>query len=48
MIGYSNGLPEIYEVDELNQSYDLPNSNWLTPDKFLSFGGRYMIWRECR
>ena len=38
LIGYSSGLPEISETDELNQSYDLPHKNRLTPDKFLSFG----------
>ena len=37
MIGYSSGLPEIAEAEELNQSYDLPHKNRLTPDKVLSF-----------
>ena len=40
LIGYSSGLPEIAEADELNQSYDLPHNNRLTPDKVLYFGGR--------
>ena len=40
LIGYSRGLPEISEADELNQSYDLPHNNWLTPDKVLYLDGR--------
>ena len=40
LIGYSSGLPEISEADELYRSYDLPHNNWLTPDTFLSFRGR--------
>ena len=39
LIGYSSGLHEIAEADKLNQSYDLPHNNQLTPDKFLSFVG---------
>ena len=39
MIGYISGLPEIAEADELNQSYDLPHNDRLTPYKVLSFGG---------
>ena len=48
LIGYSSGLPEIDEADKLNQIYDLPRNDWPTPDKVLSFGGIYMIWRKCR
>ena len=40
MIGYSSGLPEISESDELNRSHDLPHNDQLTPDTVLSFGGR--------
>ena len=40
MIGYSIGSYEIAEADELYLSYYLPHNDWLTPDKFLSFGGR--------
>ena len=40
LIGYSSRLPEISEADKLNQSYDLPHKDRLTPDKVLSFGGR--------
>ena len=43
LIGYISGSTEISEADELNHSYDLPHNDWLTPDKVLSFGGRYMI-----
>ena len=39
LIGYSSGLPEIAEADKLNQSYDIPHNNQLTPDKVLFFGG---------
>ena len=39
LIGYNSGLPDIYEADELNQSYDLPHNDWTTPDKVLYFGG---------
>ena len=40
LIGYSSGLPEVFEADKLNQSYDLPHKDWLTPDTVLTFGGR--------
>ena len=40
MIGYSSGLPEIAEAEKLNQIYNLPYNDQLTPDKVLSFGGR--------
>ena len=43
MIGYSSGLPEIAESDELNQSHDLPHNDRLTPDKVLSFGGHLVL-----
>ena len=43
LIGYSNVLPDIAEADKLNQSYDLPHNDWLTPDKVLYFGGHWMI-----
>ena len=43
LIGYGCGLPEMDEVDELYQSYDLPHKNHMTPDTALSFGGCYMI-----
>ena len=33
-----NGLPEISEVDKLNESYDIPQTYRLNPDKVLSFG----------
>ena len=39
LIGYSSGLPDIAEAEELNQGHDLPHKYQLTPDKFLSFGG---------
>ena len=48
LIGYSSGFSEIAEADELYRSYDLSHNDWLTPDTVLSFGGRYMIWQECR
>ena len=38
---------ESVEVEKLNNSYDLPHKNFLTPDKVLSLGGHYMILREC-
>ena len=40
MIGYSSGLPEIYEADKLNQSYNIPQNDWTAPDKVMYFGGR--------
>ena len=40
LIGYSSGLPEIYEADKLNQSYNLHHNYRPTPDKVPSFGGR--------
>ena len=40
MIGYSSGLPEIAEAEKLNQSYDLPQNDRLTPDKVLSLDCR--------
>ena len=47
LIGYSTGLPEIAEADQLNQSYDLPHNDQLTPDKVLSLGDYYIILRDC-
>ena len=40
LIVYSSGFTETSEADELNQSYDLPHNDRLTPNKVLSFGGR--------
>ena len=40
LIGYNSGLPDIYEADKLNHSYDIPHNDWPTPDKVLYFGGR--------
>ena len=40
LIGYINGLPDISEADKLNQSYNIPYNDRLTPDRVLSFGGR--------
>ena len=37
LIDYSSGFPEISEADELNQSYNLPHNDFLTPDKVLFF-----------
>ena len=37
LIGYSCGFPDIAEADKLNQSYDMPHSGQLAPDKFLCF-----------
>ena len=39
LIGYSSGLTEITEADDLNQVYDLPRKDRLAPYKVLSFGG---------
>ena len=47
LIGYSSGLPDISEAYKLNQSYDLPHNDRLTPDKVLYYGVCYMIWRGC-
>ena len=38
VIGYSSGLPEIAESEELNQIHDIPRNDRLTLDKFLYFG----------
>ena len=38
LIGYSSVFPEIAEADELNQGYDLPHNDCLTPDKVLYLG----------
>ena len=35
LIGYSSVLPEIFEAEKLNQSYDIPHNDRLTPDKVL-------------
>ena len=39
LIGYSSGLYDIAEADELYPSYDLPHNDRLTPDIVLLFGG---------
>ena len=36
------------EADKLYRSYDLLHNDRLKPDTVMSFGSRYMIWRECR
>ena len=48
LIGYSGVLLDISQADKLNQSYDLPHNDKMSPDKVLSFGGRYIIRLECR
>ena len=40
LIGYSIGVPEISEADELNQYHSSPHKYCLTPDKVLSFSGQ--------
>ena len=37
LIGYSIGLPDIAEADELNHSHSIPHNDRLKPDKVLSF-----------
>ena len=39
LIGCSSGFPDISEGDELNQIYDLPHNDMVTPDKVVSLGG---------
>ena len=43
LIGYSSGLPEMAEADELYRSYDLPQNDRLTPGTVLLFGDCYII-----
>ena len=39
LIEYSSELSDMAEADELYQSYDLQQNDWLTPDIVSSFGG---------
>ena len=43
MIGYSIGLPDIAEADELNHSHDITHKYQLTPDKVFSFSGQLVL-----
>ena len=37
LVGYSSVLPKNHWPEELNQSPDLPQNYWLTPDRAPSF-----------
>ena len=38
LIVYSSLLPDISEVNRINQSYYIPHKVWMTPKKVLYFG----------